>query len=102
MREGPTLWLTANIHGPELAGLPVIHRLLTADLAARLHGTLIAVPSLNPAGLRTMERLPYYSHTDPNRLWPTKRPKSEAALALLDPYEQIAARSRRSRSGATC
>ena len=90
--EGPTLWLTANIHGPELTGLPVIHQVITADLAARLRGTVIAVPSLSPAGLRTMERLPYYSQTDPNRLWPTKRPQREADIALLDPYEQIAAR----------
>jgi len=89
--EGPTLWLTANIHGAELTGLPVIHRLFTADLAARLRGTVIAVPSLSPAGLRTMERLPYYSHTDPNRLWPTKRRKRDDDLTQLDPYEQIAA-----------
>ena len=41
--EGPTLWLTANIHGPELAGLPVIHQILTADLVTRLRGTVIAV-----------------------------------------------------------
>ncbi len=87
--EGPTLWLTANIHGAELTGLPVIHRVVTADLAARLRGTVIAVPSLSPAGLRTMERVPYYSHTDPNRLWPTRRPSREPGAAPPSPYEQI-------------
>jgi uncharacterized protein len=90
--EGPTLWLTANIHGAELAGLAVIHRVVTAELAARLRGTVIAVPSLNPAGLRTMERVPYYSQTDPNRLWPTRRPQREEAAASSGPYEQIAER----------
>jgi hypothetical protein len=90
--EGPTLWLTANIHGAELTGLPVIHRVVTADFAARLRGTVIAVPSLSPAGLRTMERVPYYSHTDPNRLWPTRWPKRNPDAALPGPYEQIAER----------
>jgi predicted deacylase len=87
--EGPTLWLTANIHGAELTGLPVIHRVVTADLATRLRGTIIAVPSLSPAGLRTMERVPYYSHTDPNRLWPVRRPNRQPGDVPPGPYEQI-------------
>ena len=90
--DGPTLWLTANIHGAELTGLPVIHRLLTADLAAQLRGTIIALPSLNPAGLRTADRLPYYSHTDPNRLWPTRHPERAADAPPPSPYEQIVER----------
>ncbi|MGN6810335.1 MAG: succinylglutamate desuccinylase/aspartoacylase family protein [Thermomicrobiales bacterium] len=89
---GPTLWLTANIHGAELTGLPVIHQLVSGDLAGRLRGTLVAIPSLNPAGLRTAQRLPYYSTTDPNRLWPAKQPPRDGATASLSPYEQIARR----------
>jgi predicted deacylase len=89
---GPTLWLTANIHGAELTGLPVIHYLVSGDLAGRLRGTLVAIPSLNPAGLRTAQRLPYYSATDPNRLWPAKQPQSDEAAAPPSPYEQIALR----------
>src|SRR6476469_7936706 len=30
--DGPTMWLTANIHGAELTGIGVIHRLMTEDL----------------------------------------------------------------------
>jgi predicted deacylase len=86
---GPTLWLTANIHGAELTGLPVIHRVMTADLAGRLRGTVVAIPTLNPAGLRTAERLPYYSNTDPNRLWPTRRPERDPGTPPPNPYEQI-------------
>ena len=97
--EGPTLWLTANIHGAELTGLPVIHRVVTADLATRLRGTVIAVPSLNPAGLRTMERVPYYSHTDPNRLWPTRQLHREAGDPPQSPYEQIIERDHRLTGG---
>ena len=66
-RDGPTLWLTANIHGDEVAGIPVLHRLLRDDLSGKLHGTLVVLPSLNPAGLRTRKRHPYYDDRDPNR-----------------------------------
>lgn len=67
----PILWLTGNIHGGEFDGLATIHHLITPELVEQLTGTLIAVPTLNPAGLRTHERSPYYLHgRDPNRLFP--------------------------------
>jgi uncharacterized protein len=70
-RPGPVLWLTANIHGGEYNGVAVIHRLITSQLAADLRGTLVAIPSLNPAGLRVGQRRPYYLHgKDPNRMFP--------------------------------
>lgn len=87
-KVGPTLWLTANIHGAELTGLPVIHRIMNTELVGRLCGTIIALPSLSPAGLRTAARMPYYSQTDPNRLWPTAWPES-AGATVSGPYEQI-------------
>lgn len=37
-----------------------------------------------------MERVPYYSHTDPNRLWPSRRPQREPGSLPPGPYEQIA------------
>lgn len=88
--NGPTLWLTANIHGAELAGIPVIHRTLSGDLTAHLRGTVVALPTLNPAGLRTAARTPYYGGTDPNRLWPAKRRDGDAGAS--EPYERVAER----------
>jgi predicted deacylase len=73
-RDGPCLWLTAGIHGPEQAGPPVIYQLITQDLVDRLRGTVIAIPALSPAGLRTMKREPYHAPKDPNRLWPDGKP----------------------------
>lgn len=73
--RGPTFWLTAGIHGNEHAGLQVLHLLLTRELAKRLHGTVICIPALNPAGLRTMKREAYYHHGDPNRLFPDGHPR---------------------------
>lgn len=74
--DGPCLWLTAGIHGPEQGGPLVLYQFITSDLVARLRGTVIAIPALNPAGLRTMEREPYHAPTDPNRLWPDGKPDS--------------------------
>jgi predicted deacylase len=98
--DGPVLWLTASIHGAEYTGIAVIHQLLTPELAHRLHGAVVAVPTLNPAGLRTAERSAYYARgQDPNRLFPgpaTKRasvsPDSSASpleLAYRRLFEHI-------------
>ena len=72
--RGPTFWLTAGIHGNEHAGLQVLHLLLTRELARSLNGTIICIPALNPAALRTMKREAYYHHGDPNRLFPDGKP----------------------------
>jgi predicted deacylase len=69
--KGPVLWLTANIHGGEYDGLAVIHQLVRPDLLGDLTGTVIAIPTLSPAGLRIGDRSPYYLRgKDPNRLFP--------------------------------
>jgi predicted deacylase len=73
--EGPCLWLTAGIHGPEQAGPAVLYRLITQELVDRMRGTLVAIPALNPAGLRTSKREPYHADEDPNRLWPDGKPQ---------------------------
>ena len=77
---GPCLWLTAGVHGSEQAGPLAIYRLIDQALVARLHGTIVALPALNPAGLRTMQRNPYHAAEDPNRIWPERR-----AAARTDP-----------------
>ena len=75
--DGPCLWLTAGIHGPEQVGPTVLYKLINQDLIEKLRGTIIAIPALSPAGLRTMLREPYHDNTDPNRLWPEIKPKSK-------------------------
>jgi predicted deacylase len=91
-RPGPTVWLTANIHGNELTGLAVIHRLVRSELAERLSGTIVAIPTLNPAGLLTGSRAPYYwaqASPDPNRQFPALRSNGDAPDSA---FEQVAAR----------
>ena len=72
--DGPVIWLTAGIHGPEHTGPVVLYKLLTQELVARLKGTIVAIPALSPAGLRTNQYVPYHLKTNPNRLWPDGRP----------------------------
>jgi hypothetical protein len=72
---GPCLWLTAGIHGPEQAGPLVLYQLITQELVGQMRGTIVAIPGLNPAGLRTSKREPYHAPKDPNRLWPDGKPE---------------------------
>ena len=50
-RPGPRLLVTAGIHGDELNGVAVIHRLAEAVDPKALAGTLVMVPGLNTPGL---------------------------------------------------
>jgi predicted deacylase len=69
-REGPTLWITASIHGDEVTPLAAAQDLARSVPAGELQGTLVCVPIANPAGLRLMNRRSYYHRDDPNRFFP--------------------------------
>lgn len=98
--EGPCLWVTANIHGDEPVGLLAVQQAVTQGLATRLgdlRGTVVAIPSLNPAGLRVSRRQPYYDPaTDPNRAFPDAGRDAVDAADSADedppsPYETVGA-----------
>jgi hypothetical protein len=85
--EGPTAWVTAGVHGNEVVGLAVAQD-LAADLApADVTGTVVIVPSCNPAGLRRRARESYYDGEDPNRQFPdphderTEPPSTQELIA---------------------
>jgi predicted deacylase len=92
--DGPTFFITANVHGNELTGIAVIHDVVTQDLAEQLKGTVVAIPSLNPTGLRLYQRYPEYQKEDPNRQFPEGRfakPESDEEDPVFPkPYEQVA------------
>ena len=89
--SGPVLWLTANIHGNEYDGIGVIHDVVTPELPQILRGTVIAIPTLSPGGLRTGERSPYYLRgKDPNRLFPgLGETQYSNTTALEDAYARL-------------
>ena len=55
-KPGPTLLLTAAIHGDELNGVEIIRRILKVKTLKQLAGTLIAVPIANVYGFLYQSR----------------------------------------------
>ncbi|MGI9309091.1 MAG: succinylglutamate desuccinylase/aspartoacylase family protein [Gammaproteobacteria bacterium] len=77
--SGPTLCLTAGIHGDELNGVEVARRAFAQADPLTLRGTLIALPSINAEGVRTSNR--YLSdRRDLNRAFPGSEGGSVARL----------------------
>jgi predicted deacylase len=68
-RPGPKLFVSAAIHGDEINGVEIIRRLLKLKLINKLHGTLIAIPTVNVYGFINRSRyLP--DRRDLNRCFP--------------------------------
>lgn len=68
-KPGPTLLLTAGIHGDELIGIEILRRILQARNLRNISGTLIVVPVVcMPAFLNRGRYLP--DRRDLNRLFP--------------------------------
>ncbi len=70
-KPGPVLGLTAALHGNELNGLSVIHRLLQ-DLDLReMAGSIVAIPVVNVPGYHANKR-EFSDGIDLNRVFPGK------------------------------
>ncbi|KAJ2399002.1 hypothetical protein GGI23_002912, partial [Coemansia sp. RSA 2559] len=69
--DGPVVGITSALHGNELNGIPLIHRLFREISPDTLHGTVIAVPVLNTPGFLMSQR-GYTDGTDLNRKMPGK------------------------------
>jgi predicted deacylase len=77
-RNGPTLFVSAAVHGDELNGVQIIRRLLKRKLLRSIRGTLIAVPVVNVHGFLNQSRyLP--DRRDLNRSFPGSAKGSIAA-----------------------
>jgi predicted deacylase len=76
--DGPTMWISAAIHGDELNGVEIVNQVL-GDLDAKtISGTLLAVPVVNVHGFITGDRyLP--DGRDLNRSFPGSAKGSLAA-----------------------
>lgn len=70
-RNGPTFGLTAALHGNELNGIPVIHRLLSKTDLVKLKGCIVAVPVVNIPGLIHGKRV-FSDGVDLNTILPGK------------------------------
>ncbi len=67
--EGPTLFISAAIHGDEINGIEIIKRILQNPKINRIRGTLICIPVVNTFGFNNLSRyLP--DRRDLNRCFP--------------------------------
>lgn len=90
-RPGPTLFVSAAIHGDELVGVEVVRRLARRRYSG-LRGTLILVPVVNLHGFLAHERyLP--DRRDLNRCFPGRERGSLAARLAHLLTEEVVARS---------
>lgn len=67
-RPGPVFGITAAVHGNELNGIPVIHRLFSKIDPDNLRGTIMAVCVVNVPGFLNEQRT--YGDKDLNHLMP--------------------------------
>ncbi len=66
---GPTLFISAAIHGDEINGIEIIKRILQTPKLSRIKGTLICIPVVNTFGFNNLSRyLP--DRRDLNRCFP--------------------------------
>ena len=95
--DGPTVWVNAGLHGDEYLGPATVDRLLSELEPKAIRGRLILTPTLNPDGVRAMQRSDPAHPADLNRVWSAEHatragdavPWAEAALlphsdAILD------------------
>lgn len=81
-RAGPTIFVSAGIHGDEVIGVEIVRRLLRSAPLDKLRGTLIAVPIVNTFGFLNHSRyLP--DRRDLNRSFPGS-PHGSLASRLAD------------------
>lgn len=68
-KDGPSVFISAAIHGDELNGIEIIRRFRKLNILKRLKGTLILVPVVNVYGIMNLSRyLP--DRRDLNRSFP--------------------------------
>ncbi|MFN3200594.1 MAG: succinylglutamate desuccinylase/aspartoacylase family protein [Bradymonadia bacterium] len=78
-RPGPTLGITAAVHGNEVNGIPVIHKLFEQLDLSTLKGTLVGVPVMNVPGYLNQQRR-FTEGADLNKIFPG-RPEGPSAQA---------------------
>lgn len=90
--DGPTVWLSAAVHGDEILGVEAIRRVLTTIDVRSLRGTVLAVPIVNVHGFNTGDRyLP--DRRDLNRSFPGSARGSFAARLAKVLMDEVVAPS---------
>ncbi|MBP2831311.1 succinylglutamate desuccinylase/aspartoacylase family protein [Aquimarina sp. U1-2] len=68
-KSGPTVLITAGIHGDEINGVEVVRQIIAKKINKPVKGTIICIPVLNVFGFLTMNRF-FPDGRDLNRVFP--------------------------------
>jgi predicted deacylase len=89
--EGPTLCLTAALHGDELNGVKVLQQVASGYDPVDLHGTLVCLHVCNVPGYQAQQRdIPIYDQ-DLNRSFPGSASGTTASRMAASIYESFVA-----------
>lgn len=84
-KPGPTMFISAAIHGDEILGVEIIRRIAGMKILSKVKGTLILIPVVNSYGFLGMSRyLP--DRRDLNRVFPgveSGSPASQLAFTFM-------------------
>jgi len=87
-KDGPTVFVSAAIHGDELNGIEIIRRFRKLNILKKLTGTLILVPVVNVYGMMNLSRyLP--DRRDLNRSFPGSSKGSLAGRVAKIFFDEI-------------
>ena len=87
-KAGPTVFISAAIHGDELNGIEIIRRFRKLTILKKLKGTVILVPIVNVYGIMTLSRyLP--DRRDLNRSFPGNSKGSLAGRVAKTFFDEI-------------
>jgi len=88
IHEGPTLCVTAGIHGDEINGTEIARRAFSWVDPQTLTGTVVVFPMVNAAGVRTGNRY-MQDRRDLNREFPGRSDGSVTAMIAYMLYNEI-------------
>ncbi|CAG5082880.1 succinylglutamate desuccinylase/aspartoacylase family protein [Parvicella tangerina] len=88
LKDGPTLGITAVVHGNELNGMSVIQRFFNGMELNKLSGTVVGVPVVNVPSLMNNERH-FIDGQDLNRIMPGKKNGNRSEIYAHRVMERI-------------
>ncbi|MEE4144730.1 MAG: succinylglutamate desuccinylase/aspartoacylase family protein [Halieaceae bacterium] len=85
---GNALCLTAGIHGDEINGVEIARRVYSSLDPAEVSGTVVILPMINLAGIRSGERY-MADRRDLNRLFPGRRDGSLSSIVAASVFKVV-------------
>ena len=87
-KPGPTVLITAGVHGDEINGVEVVRQLIRKKINRPIKGTVICIPVLNVFGFLSMDRN-FPDGRDLNRVFPGTKNGSLASRFAYQFTEEI-------------